>query len=152
MIKNFILGLFGLLCCMTSVSSLHGQSIEGSFSDLSVVGQYIYLSEILGRDSHVLDSVKINKKGVFKFNTKEYELGFYELSLNDTSKADVFLSPKEKKINLAFKRVDDLKEGIVVSESLENEVLHIWYRQFQRQNTGYIHTTAWVSHHSNTTC
>ncbi|HRD53050.1 MAG TPA: hypothetical protein PKY96_10430, partial [Flavobacteriales bacterium] len=91
--------------------------------------RHIVLHRILGQERLPFDSVRIDKKGRFRFTPIEFPLGYYRLGLAD-DQVDIILNPAESKVVLNFTE-QPLQAGITVRESHEN--MRLWeYKRASR--------------------
>ncbi len=102
---------------------LGAQQIHGSLSDANAAGQYMKLSEIIGKQVNVLDSTLINNSLYFNFPTKKYEVGMYRLSLQKDNFVDVIVNSKEDDQVLVHFNSNYLNSSISVINSDENRML-----------------------------
>lgn len=109
-----------LLDCQSLVS--FSQEIKGTLSDTSFFNKKIFLWESIGNYSYPVDSVLVSAEGKFSFPPKINPEGYYFLSINDTSRADIILNPSEKEIILEFTH-PQLQHGIKIISSEENKLL-----------------------------
>lgn len=70
----------------------------------------------------MVDSTRVSPDGGFAFAEREFPLGFYHLSINDTDRVDLILDPAEKHVDLVFSGTP-LQRHIVVKRSDENKRL-----------------------------
>jgi len=115
-----------LILFSAGFTSITAQNLTGTFGDKSTSGQTIVLAEVWGDETQKLDSTTIEGNGKFEFALQGLERGFYELSLNDSTKAEFLLNPEESEIDLFFGRLDDLTSGMTVEKSMENKLLNQW--------------------------
>lgn len=89
----------------------------------------IYLSEVVGAKTIHIDSLETNNKIQVVFNIREKPIGFYKISLNDTSSIDIIIN-NEALIELNLNS-NILQNGIEVVQSSENKML--WeYKYYSR--------------------
>lgn len=122
MFRFFPIFFFLLIVVNSFPSSGFSQEIKGTVSGSAPSGKYIYLWESLGNHSYILDSSLIQETGNFSFRNSTLPQGYYVLSMNDSSRADIILNPSEKEIGLEFTN-PMLQEGIRVLSSEENKLL-----------------------------
>lgn len=72
--------------------------------------------------SRIVDSTVVSAEGRFAFAQREFPLGFYHLSINDTDQVDLILDPGEKHVELTFSGTP-LQRHIAVKRSDENKRL-----------------------------
>ena len=80
----------------------------------------LYLYEILGNESYILDSVNV-KSGSFQFKSKKYVKGFYKLAFNnETNNVEIVINPDEaSELNFTFNEYR-LSRNYNFSNSLDN--------------------------------
>lgn len=117
----FVFFVFLSLIYCHSPSSF-SQGILGTFTEKSSGADKIFLWELIGHNSYVIDSAEISKDGRFFFKTDKLSEGYYFLFLNDTSRADLIISPSEKEIVLEFTS-PQLQYGVNIISSEENKLL-----------------------------
>ena len=80
----------------------------------------LYLYEILGNESYILDSVSV-KSGSFQFKPKKYVKGFYKLAFNnETNNVEIVINPDEaSELNFTFNEYR-LSRNYNFSNSLDN--------------------------------
>jgi peroxiredoxin len=109
------------------VSILSGCNNKGKFTLEGVVtdkeGKYIYISRIDVDTPVLLDSAKVNRKGIFRFKVKVNEPDFYELGFSSTDFITLLTGPGEK-IKVVFDG-KNLFEKYSVSGSGETEKLQM---------------------------
>lgn len=98
------------------------QEIKGSISGPSLANKYIFLWEYNANHTYLIDSAMISAEGKFSFPAKIYPAGYYFLSMNDSSRADLILNPTEKEVVLEFTN-SQLQQGVKVISSEENKLL-----------------------------
>ena len=114
-----IMSLFVLGC--GNEPAVNAQTIKGNFLNKRQQGKNLFLYRTEGNYKYKIDSVKINLDGSFIFPNKQYELGYYKLSLvNDKNIIEVILNPKEPLVELEFGQVY-LERDVTVINSLENK-------------------------------
>ena len=82
----------------------------------------IYLYEVLGNETFILDSTNV-KSGSFQFKTKNYTTGFYKLAFNnETNDVEIVLNPKEgNTLNINFNEYR-ISKNYNILNSKDNEV------------------------------
>ncbi len=115
-----------ILLLLSANITVSAQKLTGTFADQSISGKTIVLSEVWGDETQKLDSTRISNNGTFEITLQGLERGFYELSLNDSTKAEFLLNPEEAEIDLFFGRLDDLTSGMTVEKSMENKLFNQW--------------------------
>lgn len=98
-----------------------GQKILGSFEECQVEDKTIYLKEIIGNQSYLLDSANIDAQGKFEFDTRKYQLGYYSLGFENND-IQIILNPSEEELKLIFGN-KKLKEKVQIVSSEENMLL-----------------------------
>jgi len=118
-----------IILCLCWAPVAWGQSLSGVVEAARENQRYIVLHRILGQERLPLDSVRIDKKGRFRFKPVKFPLGYYRLGIAD-DQVDIILNPAESKVVLNFTELP-LQAGITVRESHEN--MRLWeYKRASR--------------------
>ncbi len=115
-----------LICLTTFGCSVQAQYVHGSVSERSWAGEWLYLKQIKGSKSYLVDSAQINEKLYFRFPKNGYELGFYSLNKDKKNKVDLILNPAESEVLLHFED-KYLASSMLVRASNENILLADYY-------------------------
>ena len=107
---------------MFCVGDAAGQRISGTIVPGAVHDGIIRLSVSRGSTTRMVDSTVVAASGRFNFTGREYPLGFYHLSVNDTDQVDIILAPAEEHVELEFSGLP-LQRHIRVKRSDENKRL-----------------------------
>ena len=97
--------------------------IQGSFGDGVKTGSgKLFLYEILGNDSYVLDSISVNKKS-FVFKKRKFTNGVYRLTFNNETNALDFVinSSESDTITIQINNYR-IKKGYSILNSIENKI------------------------------
>jgi peroxiredoxin len=120
------------LVCAIQAASGSSQVLSGQLAPrLGAPGQYLVLHRISGQERIPLDSVRISRKGRFRFKPTTYPLGYYRLGVGD-DQIDIILNPTEPRVSLRFSE-RPLQSGINVVESLENQ--RLWEYKLASRDT-----------------
>lgn len=113
------ISVFFIFMAITFFAS--GQKIKGAFENDEFEDKTIYLKEILGDQSYLLDSANIDAQGKFEFGARKHPLGYYSLGFEDNA-IQIILNPSEEALKVIFgnKR---LKEKVQILSSEENMLL-----------------------------
>ncbi len=98
------------------------QHLTGTLPVGAAADGLVHLSVSRGSKTRVVDSTTVLSDGHFAFAAREFPLGFYHLSINDTDQVDIILDPGEKHVELAFANTP-LQRHITVKRSDENKRL-----------------------------
>lgn len=96
-----------------------GQVIEGRF-ERPFPARSVFLYGTRGTGHPVLDSVPIQPNGRFRFTSRHFPAGFYQVGVNDSDRVDIVVDPVEEVIDLAFHGTP-LQRNMTVMRSAENQ-------------------------------
>src|SRR5664280_1964502 len=94
-----ILFLFALSIFLFGCSNKSKFIVNGIIKDTK--GKYIYLNRLDVDIPVLIDSAKINRKGIFHMKVKAADADFYQLGVSSTNFITLLAEPKEK-ISLVF--------------------------------------------------
>ena len=97
-----------------------GVNIRGYLPELA--GRVIYLEELEVRSKKMIDSTTIGEEGIFKFNLRVPEAGFYILSTSEQNQL-ILQADKGETIEISTSN-SDFSEGYTVSGSPGSELLY----------------------------
>lgn len=118
-----------LLACF--VKPLAGQAIHGNVSAPNANGAWLVLHGTRGSSHHPIDSVRIGRDGKYRFEQRPLAAGFYQLSLHDTDRVDIILTPADGDLELDLRGLP-LQRHVHVVRSAENE--RLWtYKALSRE-------------------
>lgn len=107
---------------MLAATIANAQYFSGTLAYPQGANQRVVLWVSEGSGHIRLDSVRTDQQGAFTFSRKLPGAGFYQVSVNDSDRADVILTPGEKLVRIEFSG-RPLQENIHVMESEENKKL-----------------------------
>ena len=121
-----------ILISLTSlVMPLAGQSIQGRVSATGSAGEWLVLHATRGSDHHPIDSVRIAHDGTYRFPHRPEAAGFYQLSIHDTDRVDIIISPADGDMELDLDGLP-LQRHVRVVRSAENQ--RLWaYKSLSRE-------------------
>jgi peroxiredoxin len=112
-------------------------TVEGKFLSPVFNGKLIFLYETEGKESYVVDSVKV-ANNAFKFGPDERMVGVYKIGLDPNNVVEVILNPQESLVKIDFRNVGRLEASATFPESKENQIWQEYIRtekQFQNDLT-----------------
>lgn len=120
---------FTIILFLNLAPAAWGQALSGVVEGALDNHRHMVLLRILGQERLPFDSVRIDKKGHFRFKPIKFPLGYYRLGIAD-DQVDIILNPAESKVVLNFTEFP-LQAGITVLESHEN--MRLWeYKRASR--------------------
>lgn len=121
------LAIIGLVAFVPSSA----QKISGSLQTKQELPAKVILQEVRGGEHRDLDSTIIDRKGRFRFNSKQRGPGFYRLAFTSKESVDLIVDPRESEIEFHFTGIP-LQEHIEVRRSIQNQ--RLWeYKRASRE-------------------
>ncbi len=114
--------LFLILIICISGLNVSAQQIRGVLAFDLIQAKCLFLKEVIGNETAIIDTCAIGGDGSFLFPSQKYPAGFYQLCMNDTNCVEIIVNPVEKEIDLYFEQ-PKLKDGISILKSIENQLL-----------------------------
>lgn len=98
------------------------QQLSGIMPAGAALDGLVHLSSSHGSGTRSIDSTALTSDGSFVFQRRQFPLGFYHISINDTDRVDIILGQEEKEVELLFDGTP-LQRHITVRRSDENKRL-----------------------------